>query len=164
MGTDNARAWQYCKPVAEHELDARLRSLLAFLAEKKAGRRFLSRSDIDPVDLKSLLGNILLVDVVPQADGDLRFRYRLFGTEFVFYHGSDLTGRWLDDVPNSGFREELLALYRLVATEGTMRTLSYDYMMERQRQRFQAVLLPLSSDGKTVDIVLGCGVPVAGPE
>lgn len=148
-------------PVAEDELDPRLQEVLHYWHGKRRGRRFPSRADIDAIELKPVLGNILLVDVVSQADDTERFRYRLFGTEFIFYHGRDMTGRWLDEIANTGFRDELIGLYREVVHAGEMRTLSYDYLVDNRRHRFQAVLLPLSTDGRQVDIVLGCGVPVA---
>ncbi|WP_300301780.1 PAS domain-containing protein [Ferrovibrio sp.] len=161
MGQETPGAPRHITPVAEADLDPQLQWLLGYWAEKRGGRRFPARSDIDPLELKSLLGHILMVDVVRQGDdAPPRFRYRLFGTEFVFYHGADLTGHWLDEIANREFRDELLALYRAVAVAGVMRTLSYDYLVDRQRHRFQAVLLPLSSDGGQVDIVLGCGVRV----
>jgi hypothetical protein len=162
MGQGMPGTHRHITPVAEADLDPQLQWLLCYWADKCGGRRYPSRADIDPLELKALLGHILLVDVV-RGDhaAQPRFRYRLFGTEFVFYHGQDLTGHWLDEIANREFRDELVALYRSVAERGEMRTLSYDYMVESQRHRFQAVLLPLSSDGSTVDIVLGCGVRVA---
>ena len=160
MGYDKAKSWRYCIPLAESELDPRLQDLLAFWNRKRGERRFLSRADIDPLELRHLLGFILLVDVVRQPESTPRFRYRLFGTEFVHYHGADQTGRWLDEIGLPGFREELLRLYGLVVEEGAMRSLTYDYNLAEGIQRFQAVLLPLSSDGKTVNMVFGCGVPV----
>jgi hypothetical protein len=147
-------------PVAPADLDPRLRGLVDYWSAKSAGRCCPARADLDPLDLKSLLGYLLMVDVVRQAGEGYRLRYRLFGTEFVFYHGRDLTGAWLDEIANAVFRDELLGFYRAVIAERRMQTLSYDYIMERGRQRFQAVLLPLSEDGSQVDIVLGCGVPV----
>lgn len=153
-------------PVAAADLDPRLRGLVDYWAAKSAGRCCPARSDLDPLDLKPLLGHLLMVDVVrPEKEKDngsdaYRLRYRLFGTEFVFYHGRDLTGSWLDEIANTVFREELLGFYHAVIVGKTMQALSYDYIMERGRQRFQAVLLPLSGDGSVVNIVLGCGVPV----
>lgn len=152
---------RHMMPVAEKDLDPRLQTLLGYWRARGLDGRLPARKDIDPLDLRPLLGNILMVDVVPQADGSLRFRYRLFGTEFVFYHGGDLTGHWLDDIANSGFRNELLGLYRDVVARREMRTLSYDYLVDGLHHRFQAVLLPLAADGCRVDIVLGCGVRVA---
>jgi hypothetical protein len=169
MGQEAQPDKRHITPVAESDLDVRLRGLVGYWDSKRGGRRFPARADLDPLELRGLLGFLLLVDVVPQAPDALgqpvnpRFRYRLFGTEFVFYHSADLTGHWLDDIPNDAFRTELLALYRGVVRDGEMRTLSYDYMRDEQRHRFQAVLLPLSSDGETVNIVLGCGVPLDDP-
>lgn len=149
--------------VAESDLDSRLSGLIGYWAGKRQGRRFPARADFDPLELKPLLGHLLMVDVVREPEDTLRFRYRLFGSEFVFYHGGDLTGRWLDEIANPGFRNELLDYYRSVANGGEIRTISYDYIVGDKRHRFQAVLLPLAADGKTVNIVLGCGVPVDSP-
>jgi hypothetical protein len=146
--------------VAESDLDDRLSGLIGYWAGKRQGRRFPARADFDPLELKPLLGHLLMVDVVRGPENQLRFRYRLFGSEFVFYHGADMTGHWLEDIANPGFREELLEIYRSVVNEGEVRTLSYDYLRDDHRHRFQAVLLPLASDGSTVNIVLGCGVPI----
>lgn len=160
MGQDTPPLGRYSL-VADTELDPRLKGLLHYWQDKRAGRRFPSRTDIDPLDLKPVLGNILLVDVVPQDDGNMRFRYRLFGTEFVFYHGADLTGHWLDEIPNSDFRDALISMYRTVVADGEIRKVSYDYVLNSRRHRFQAVILPLSSDEEHIDIILSCGVPVA---
>jgi hypothetical protein len=146
--------------VAESDLDDRLSGLIGYWAGKRQGRRFPARADFDPLELKPLLGHLLMVDVVREPEDRLRFRYRLFGSEFVFYHGADMTGRWLDEIANPAFRDELLEFYRSVVTQGEVRTLSYDYLRDDRRHRFQAVLLPLAADGKTVNIVLGCGVPI----
>lgn len=149
--------------VAESDLDSRLSGLIGYWAGKRQGRRFPARADFDPLELKPLLGHLLMVDVVREPEDAPRFRYRLFGSEFVFYHGADLTGRWLEDIANPGFRNELLDYYRSVANDGEIRTISYDYIVGDKRHRFQAVLLPLAADGKMVNIVLGCGVPVETP-
>lgn len=148
-------------PIPESELDHRLKALLQYWREKSAGGRLPARGDIDPLDLRGLLGNINLIDVVPQADGSRRFRYRLFGTEFVFYHGGDLTGHWVDDIPNAVYRAQLVGLYTMVVEKQVTPMVSYDYLLESRRHRFQAVILPLASDGKTVDMILSCGLPVA---
>lgn len=154
-------------PIPESDLDARLKDLLTYWRGKCRDGRLPSRSDIDPLDLRGLLGNINLIDVVrqpsgsPEVAGKPRFRYRLFGTEFVFYHGGDLTGHWVDDISNTVYRDQLVALYTHVITTGATPMLSYDYLLESRRHRFQAVILPLASDGKQIDMILSSGLPVA---
>ena len=142
------------------ELEPRLRHLLHYWQDKRAGRAWPARRDIDPLDLRPLLGHINMIDVVPRSDGPPRFRYRLFGTEFVFYHGGDLTGRWLDEITDPGFRRELIAMYAGITERGELRMLSYDYMLASGPHRFQALALPLSGDGRIIDMILSCGLPV----
>ncbi|WP_341912937.1 PAS domain-containing protein [Ferrovibrio terrae] len=148
-------------PIPESELDARLKDLLSYWRGKCRDGRLPSRTDIDPLDLRGLLGNINLIDVVPQPDGKPRFRYRLFGTEFIFYHGGDLTGHWVDDIANTVYRDQLVSLYTHVIATAATPMLSYDYLLDSRRHRFQAVILPLASDGRHIDMILSSGLPVA---
>lgn len=146
-------------PISEADLDPRLAELLGYWRAKRGARRFPARADIDPLDLRGLLGNINLLDVV-RGDSALRFRYRLFGSEFVFYHGGDLTGVWVDEIPNQVYREQLGGLYTHVVMTGSTPMVSYDYLLESRRHRFQALILPLAADGETVDMILSSGLSV----
>lgn len=147
-------------PIPESELDARLKVLLDYWRGKCSPGRWPARADIDPLELKPLLGSINLIEVVLQADGSRRFRYRLFGTDFVFYHGGDLTGQWVDQIENPVYRQQLVGLYDHVAGTGATPMLSYDYILDSRRHRFQAVILPLASDGHRIDMILSSGLPV----
>jgi len=147
-------------PIPESELDPRLKALLEYWRAKCSPGRLPARADIDPLELKSLLGNINLIEAVPQPDGTRRFRYRLFGTEFVFYHGGDLTGQWVDQIGNAVYRQQLVGLYEHVIATGATPMLSYDYILDSRRHRFQAVILPLASDGREIDMILSSGLPV----
>jgi len=147
-------------PIPESELDPRLKALLDYWRGKCSPGRLPARADIDPLELRFLLGNINLIEVVPQPDGTQRFRYRLFGTEFVFYHGGDLTGQWVDEIGNAVYRQQLVGLYQHVVATGATPILSYDYILDSRRHRFQAVILPLASDGREIDMILSSGLPV----
>jgi hypothetical protein len=153
-------------PIPESELDPRLKALLDYWRGKCGPGHLPARADIDPLELRALLGNINLIDVVPQTPGSdgkpgsRRFRYRLFGTEFVFYHGGDLTGQWVDEIGNSVYRQQLVGLYEHVVATGATPMLSYDYILDSRRHRFQAVILPLASNGRDIDMILSSGLPV----
>lgn len=147
-------------PIAESELDLRLKALLDYWRGKCSAGRLPARADIDPLELRGLLGNINLIEVVRQDDGSRRFRYRLFGTEFVFYHGGDLTGQWVDEIGNAVYRQQLVGLYEHVVATGATPMLSYDYILDSRRHRFQAVILPLASDGREIDMILSSGLPI----
>ena len=53
------------------------------------------RADIDPVDLKDLLPDLLLGDYEPSP---FRVRFRLVGTRLAAIHGLDFTGHYLDQL------------------------------------------------------------------
>ena len=62
---------------------------------KKGDRPTVSRAEIDPGEIKSLLPHVGLVDI---ERAPLRFRYRLAGTEIVKGYGLEVTGRYLDQI------------------------------------------------------------------
>ena len=57
-----------------------LQRLHAYWDGKRNGRVYPGREVIDPLELRFMLGNLILLDVEPEP---LRFRYRLFGTEIA---------------------------------------------------------------------------------
>jgi len=123
------------------------------------GRPMPARAQIDPLDLEFVLGSVALVDVVQEPEGGpARFRYRLFGTGYTFYHGRDMTGKWVDEVADASFRDDLLTVYTFAVLEKRVRFYAYDYVIDAQRHRFNAGLFPLSDDGETVDRVLTCAL------
>src|SRR5438552_1830808 len=76
--------------------DGDLRRLYLYWDEKRAGRRFPARRDLDPVDMAFILGWLLLLDVSYEP---LRFRFRLHGSELGARLGRDLTGVYVDEHP-----------------------------------------------------------------
>jgi hypothetical protein len=87
----------------------RIRKLNEYWLAKAKGR-VPSRSDIDPVDVRELLPNLMMIDMF----GDpLRFRYRLVGTRVVQYTGFDFTGRRLDEMVFQG-RDFIKQCYRRI--------------------------------------------------
>jgi len=147
--------------ITEDQADSRLRRLLSYWQEAKHGRLYPGRAAVDPLKLKDLLGRLVLVDAVDQGAGQPpRFRYRLFGTGYTFYHGRDMTGKWVDEVAEATFRDDLLEVYALAVSKGQPGFYAYDYIVDTRRHRFQASLLPLAEDGAKVDMVLTCAVPL----
>lgn len=54
-------------------------------------------SDIDPLEILGLLTHVNLVDVVRGADGSVRLRHRLEGTDLVERFRRSSTGTWFDE-------------------------------------------------------------------
>ncbi len=129
-----------------------LKHLYDYWKSRCSGRRCPARADLDPVDIPRLLPHILLVDTQPGADA---FRVRLAGTEVVRWCGCEITGRELQDLPNSEIME-IFEEYRQTALNQEPR-LSQGPLKNAfgTHKNVQRLLLPLSTDGATADMIIG---------
>jgi hypothetical protein len=120
-------------------------------------RAMPSRADLDPVDMRRWLPGVALVEVIrrPAADGPYRLRYRLVGTRPTRLRGREVTGLFVEDGYFGASLAAALENYRLVIEE---KKLVYDWDRTPSPSGFaregETLLLPLSSDGETVDMVL----------
>jgi hypothetical protein len=137
--------------LADDIKDEALRRLYLYWDDKRGTRRLPRREDIDPLDLRYLLGWINLVDVHREP---LRFRFRVHGTMLVSYTGCDMTGRFLDEHPNPGHREFLAQTWGELVQRGEPVHHRHDRVLHRQPQFYESVRLPISSDGNLVDMLL----------
>src|SRR5438874_11649731 len=78
----------------------RLRRLYEYWNSRRGARMMPSRDELDPLEMRFILGNLLLVDVLRDP---VRFRIRLHGSEMARRAGYDLTGRMLDELPDTQF-------------------------------------------------------------
>ena len=134
--------------------DPSLRELLAFWERKRGTRRMPNRADIDPpFELREHLANLVLIEV---HHDPLRMRYRLIGTEITGAMGRDSTGKWYHDI----YPPELLAQITesfawIVRERRPLRSYGQAFYVDKSMYDYEIVNLPLSSDGETVDMVLG---------
>src|SRR5882724_3611992 len=129
-----------------------LQRLLADWQVRRQGRLLPSRRDFDPLDLKYILGKLLLVDVEREP---LRFRFRLVGTELAARSGVELTGRTLDDYPSPEYREFMRRRYTQTVDERRpLSSVQTRLVVDDQIRRYEALLLPLAADGETVDMLM----------
>jgi len=128
-----------------------LRRFYAYWQSKHHGDLLPGRQDIDPVDFPYALGDVTLVDV---ARDPLRFRFRLDGTRHVERFGFDLTGHWLDDFPYPEMRQAIFDSYREVVEAAAPRRYYRDLESDGRWFRYEALLLPMARDGRTVDMLV----------
>jgi hypothetical protein len=131
--------------------DPALRRLYLYWTEKRGGRSLPRREDIDPLDLRFLLGWINLVDVLREP---LRFRFRVHGTMLVSYTGCDMTGKFLDEHPNPDHRAFLAKTWGESVEKGRPVHHLHDRVLNEQPQFYESIRLPIASDGETVDMLL----------
>lgn len=130
----------------------RLRRLYEYWCERRRGRRFPARADVDPLDLSFLLGNLILADVV---EGDPpAFYIRLHGTNLAERSGYELTGKMLTDLPVGEYRALAVESFTQVAKTGEPVHGHRNRVLDGRLRQYEALILPLSKDGERVDMLM----------
>jgi hypothetical protein len=130
-----------------------LAKLFRYWDRKRGARSMPARADILPEELPGLLGHLFMVDVV--RDGaEPRFRYRLVGTALTAIMDQELTGKFVDEMPLL-FRKFALPAYREVLRAGRPTYKETNVFESWFVVRYKRLMVPLSSDGASIDIILG---------
>jgi hypothetical protein len=130
-----------------------LRNLHQYWLDKKGTRIAPARRDIEPGELRELLPYLFLVDVELRP---VRFRFRLVGTGIVEAFGIDATGRYVEDLDFSDRAPSVLAYYSAVVTTREPSCHAVHFTRGGKRHLiYERIILPLSSDGMSVDMLLG---------
>ncbi len=128
-----------------------LRRLYAYWDERRQGREFPARRDLDPLDFRYALGHVLLLDVLAEP---LRFRFRLHGSVLAERAGYDMTGKMIDELPNAANRRVLIERCHALVTVRQPLAVINERVLGRRRFGYEAVWLPLAKDGRTIDMLM----------
>ncbi|MDY0884851.1 PAS domain-containing protein [Dongia soli] len=123
--------------------------------------RLPGRREVDPVQMpRKLLPNIFLTDVLHEADGRPRFRFRLLGQEIVDYEYTR-PGQYLDELvlcpeQHALFEAQYLDCLNLHLRlrAGTLRWRSD----VKSVIAYDVLLLPLACDGREVNAMIGLAI------
>lgn len=137
--------------------DARLTRLLADWEARRRGRAFPSRADFTPHDLKYLIGNLSLLDVVYAP---LRFRYRIHATKLGQHIGIEMTGKWVDESPNPAHVAGATSHFTEVIEQRTpiVYRRMHEFVTDSLPHNCEVLALPLASDGTTIDMLMSAFV------
>jgi hypothetical protein len=132
--------------------EPRLRSLYSYWHGKMHGEDIPGRSDIDPLEMKQWLGNLMLIEF----HGDISsYQIRLDGTNLEHYYGTRRTGYGVETLTSEDERELLLAQYSPVLDEKRPAYYEVDFTnSDGVFSRQAKLILPLSEDKERVDMVL----------
>lgn len=110
-------------------------------------------SALDPLDLRPVLGNVMLIDVVGDGGG---FRYRLYGTKIAHVSGADKTGCRMSEMDTVAAR-----FFHVVCRAALLRPEPvYTYHHPTGTKHFRSwhqVILPMAgASGEIVRFLVGC--------
>jgi hypothetical protein len=131
-----------------------LRRFYADWDVRRRGRAFPARRDFDPCDFIYALGNVSLMDVVRDP---LRFRFRLHGTGVVARIGTDMTGKFVHETKDLRHCEMATEHFReVVETRRPVVRIRNAYVTDVRIWNCEVLVLPLSSDGSDIDMLISC--------
>lgn len=129
--------------------------LADYLAAKAPPGKLPGRQHIDPSDIVDLLPYVMLIDVVPQAAGEPRYRIRLMGAEVAAIQGADETGKFVDDVLTGPEGAAVVHRYgEILRTRQPQHRSGVVATSGREHVHYERVAFPLAADGKNVDMLI----------
>ncbi len=130
-------------------------SLYDYWRSKCKDGKLPSRHDIDPSEIHTQLPMISLVETC-MAHDRRRFKYRLAGTGFWELFESEITGKYIDELP-IGCRADYWdrVLSRIVDQGRPSAGVTRPGTPMRAHLAQFWIRLPLSEDGETISMVLG---------
>jgi hypothetical protein len=140
-----------------------LRRVFAYWQAKAAMRGALpARAHIDPLDLGAALPAISLIEVRHDPNnGTGRLRYRVMGSLQVEIMGRDATGEMIDvGSAEDDAAAAAIATGRPVFAERRF----FPANTGSQTLKFEALVCPLASDGRSVDMLLTAVAPQYQPK
>lgn len=129
---------------------ARLQAMYSYWLQQRGDCAMPARRNIVPQDIPALLPHIFLVDVMPAG----RYRFRLVGTHIVEHIG-DVTGKYLDEAASGEHYERAKRNFDTVSQQPAIHYLVSElYWRERSWTIYRRLLMPLSDDGLTVNMMM----------
>jgi hypothetical protein len=131
----------------------RLKHLLSDWEDRRRGREFPCRADFTPFDLKYILGNLSLLDVTYDP---LQFRYRLHASNISERMEKDMTNKIVDDLPAAAHVQKARNQFGEVVRSRVpiAFTLSHEFLDHRDPHNCEVLLLPLSNDGTSINMIM----------
>lgn len=137
--------------------DPLIRRFVEYWRSKRGDGLYPSRDEIDPLDFRYVLGDVVLIEARRGHTGSLHpwvFRYRLIGSNIVDRDGYDLTNKTLDDLPEPEYRERVRSTWTEVCETGVPVYYSREVVLDDRSRRYEVVVMPLASDGHDIDMLI----------
>jgi hypothetical protein len=132
-----------------------LKRMVAFWDQKRCGRGWPLRADLDPIDFWFAVGYVSLIDVRPgNTPASRRYFFRLDGTRQVELFGVDFTGKFLDQAADAEGTRVAELSYGAAVDQGEPQYHVREVEFHERPIQYEAVILPLSKTGARVDMLM----------
>jgi hypothetical protein len=130
-----------------------LQQLYTYWQALRGSRAMPSRVDIDPTQIPKILPQIIMYNV----EGPGAYTIRLVGENVRSFVGQNATGRPAGSIMNRRAAETMIHILDSVVAERApkFRAGKTHWHPDKDYRAFEACFLPLSTDGVTINVILG---------
>jgi hypothetical protein len=128
-----------------------LRRLHAYWCGLRDGSALPDYAAFDPLTVPATLGRVMVFAVERDP---LRFRYRVFATQASEVLDIELTGRYIDEMPDPVMRAQVLDRLRRGVADPRPTVIVRTVKSDKLFITYESVMLTFAGDGATVDTVL----------
>ncbi|MCC2110829.1 MAG: PAS domain-containing protein [Hyphomicrobiales bacterium] len=128
------------------------RQLYAYWARLRGDRIAPQRSEIDPNEIRQILGNTFILEAAAPDS----YVYRLAGTRICSAYCRELKGHDFLPLWSGSDRESIATLLKAVHVDGAIAVIGFSGYTERNQEiSFELTLMPLCHDGREINRILG---------
>jgi hypothetical protein len=130
-------------------------SVFAYWNGKRGSRPMPARRDLDPLEMRGFLPQVMLLDVL---DGGRDFFCRVVGSDIRERIGFEMTGRLLSELNGEpAVVEAILEEYREVVRLRRPTSARHDFVnrVTGRPKVYERLTMPLSDDGTAVNMLFG---------
>lgn len=136
------------------------RELYDYWQRIRGDRRAPLRSDIEPADIRMLLGDTFILEVVSRTE----YRFRLAGTRVCAAYGREMKGKEFLSFWKGKDRDAVGTLLAAITEDSAAAVIGVTGTSAHGRDlAMECLLLPVSQSGQGISRVLGCLVPMSDP-
>lgn len=114
------------------------------------------RRDFRPASVRSILGYIFLIDVLPEESD---YRFSLFGEHMAILFGANLTNKRLSEVGDETLRGHLGRTYDAVVASKSFQYLRGRYTWPDRSVEIERLLVPMADDAGNLTTIFGLTIP-----
>lgn len=144
------------EPLFETNIHPGIARMAQYCSDLSRKRDMPRRSEFRPSNVRSLLGYMFLIDVLPDEDD---YHFSLFGIHMSVLYGLDLTDKRLSQVGDDQLQRFLRKTYDKVVATRSYQYLRGRYVWPDRSVDIERLLVPMTNDDGQLTTILGLTIP-----
>lgn len=144
------------EPLFDHPIHPSIARAAQYFHDISADHELPRRRDFRPARVRSLLGHIFLIDVLPEEND---YKYSLYGVHMTVLYGEDLTDTRISQMRDENLRTLLLKKYAALCAARTYQYTRGRYVWPNRSVDIQRLLVPMADNDGQLTTIFGIIVP-----